>query len=67
MKMKDLQTVTTSLFGFSWHEVYPLGQIRLSLSFGVEPTRKAILVTFTMVDTFSSCNAILGHPILSSL
>lgn len=67
IKMEDLQLVTTSLFGFSGHEVQPLGQIKLPISLGAKPRRKTILAIFIVVDTHSSYNAILGPPILSSL
>lgn len=36
IKVGDLQSITTPLFGFSGHAVQSLGQIKLSLSLGEE-------------------------------
>ncbi|XP_074570551.1 uncharacterized protein LOC141827208 [Curcuma longa] len=62
----QLQPMTTSLFGFSGHEVRPLGQIQLPLSLGEEPLRRTRSILFTVVDAPSSYNVILGRPALSS-
>lgn len=67
MKVEDLQLVATSLFGFSGHEVQPLGRIKIPLSLGIKTRRKTILATFTIVDTPSSYNVILGRPVLNAL
>ncbi|XP_074591721.1 uncharacterized protein LOC141847563 [Curcuma longa] len=62
----DLQPLATSLFGFSGHEVQPLGQIRLPLSLGKEPLRRTRATLFTVVEAPSAYNVILGRPALSS-
>ncbi|XP_074588952.1 uncharacterized protein LOC141844874 [Curcuma longa] len=42
----ELHPMSTALFGFSGHEVQPLGQINLPLSLGEEPLRRTRNVTF---------------------
>ncbi|XP_074575273.1 uncharacterized protein LOC141831769 [Curcuma longa] len=63
---EELRPMATSLFGFSGHEVRPLGQIQLPLSLGEEPLRRTRITLFTVVDAPSSYNVILGRPALSS-
>ncbi|XP_074576696.1 uncharacterized protein LOC141833212 [Curcuma longa] len=58
--------MATSLFGFSGHEVRPLGQIQLPLSLGEEPLRRTHSILFTVVDAPSAYNVILRRPTLSS-
>ncbi|XP_074591091.1 uncharacterized protein LOC141846979 [Curcuma longa] len=62
----EMQPMATSLFGFSGHEVRPLGQIRLPLSLGKEPLRRTRATLFTVVEAPSAYNVILGRPALSS-
>ncbi|XP_074565166.1 uncharacterized protein LOC141821717 [Curcuma longa] len=61
----DLEPMATSLYGFTGNEVRPLGQIRLAISLGEEPTRRTRYSFFTIVDVPSSYNVILGRPTLS--
>ncbi|XP_074560470.1 uncharacterized protein LOC141816623 [Curcuma longa] len=62
----DLQPMATSLFGFTGHEVRPLGQINLAISLGEEPLRRTRRTFFTVVDAPSAYNVILGRPTLSA-
>lgn len=61
----DLQSVVTHLFGFSWHVVQSLRQIKLLVSLEEESKWWTILTTFTVVEAPSSYNIILGCPTLS--
>ncbi|XP_074591723.1 uncharacterized protein LOC141847565 [Curcuma longa] len=62
----ELHPMSIALFGFSGHEVQPLGQINLLLSLGEEPLRRTRSVTFAVVDAPSSYNVLLGRPTLSA-
>lgn len=64
--LAELKPMNTSIFRFEGHEVQPLGQISLPISIGEEPTRRTRTTTFTVVDTSSSYNVILGRLALSS-
>ncbi|XP_074561341.1 uncharacterized protein LOC141817607 [Curcuma longa] len=62
----ELQPMATPLFGFTGHEVRPLGQIRLAISLGTEPLLRTWLTFFTIVDAPSAYNVIMGRPALSA-
>ncbi|XP_074569642.1 uncharacterized protein LOC141826298 [Curcuma longa] len=62
----ELHPMATSLFGFSGHEIRPLGQIRLPLSLGKEPFAESEATLFTVVEAPSAYNVILGRSALSS-
>ncbi|XP_073317275.1 uncharacterized protein [Primulina huaijiensis] len=57
-----LETVDTTLFGFSGHDVYPEGEIVLPLTLGTRELKKTVMTIFTMVDAPSSYNIILARP-----
>ncbi|XP_073272400.1 uncharacterized protein [Primulina huaijiensis] len=60
----EFDSVSTPLYGFAGHAIPPLGQITLPLSLGRDPRRVTKMITFTVVDTPSSYNGILGRPVL---
>ncbi|XP_073298465.1 uncharacterized protein [Primulina huaijiensis] len=60
----EFDPVSTPLYGFAGHAIPPLGQITLALSLGRDPRRVTKMITFTVVDTLSSYNGILGRPAL---
>lgn len=57
--------ISTALFGFPGHVVQPLGQIMLPLSLGCEPRRVTKMTCFTVMDSPSFYNGILGRPALA--
>ncbi|XP_073033871.1 uncharacterized protein [Primulina eburnea] len=63
----QLETVETALFGFADHVVYPEGEIILPLNLGSQDLKKTVMTTFTMVDSPSSHNIILGRPAMNEL
>ncbi|XP_075507444.1 uncharacterized protein LOC142544268 [Primulina tabacum] len=63
----NLETVDTALFGFAGHIVYPEGEIFLPLSLGTGELKKTVMTTFTVMDTLSSYNIILGRPAMNKL
>ncbi|XP_075521447.1 uncharacterized protein LOC142554667 [Primulina tabacum] len=66
MKVKgfEFDPVSTPLYGFAGHAIPPLGQITLPLSLGRDSRRVTKMITFTVIDTPSSYNGILGRPVL---
>ncbi|XP_073064019.1 uncharacterized protein [Primulina eburnea] len=60
----EFDPVSTPLYGFAGHAIPPLGQITLPLSLGRDSRRVTKMITFTVVDTHSSYNGILGRPAL---
>ncbi|XP_073057226.1 uncharacterized protein [Primulina eburnea] len=60
----EFEPISTPLYGFTGHATLPLGQITHPLSLGCDPRRITKMITFTMVDTPSSYNGILGRPAL---
>ncbi|XP_073310959.1 uncharacterized protein [Primulina huaijiensis] len=62
-----LETVETDLFGFAGHVVYPEGEIVLPLTLGSQDLKKTVMTTFTVVDSPSSYNIILGRPAMNEL
>ncbi|XP_073278732.1 uncharacterized protein [Primulina huaijiensis] len=60
----EFEPISTPLYGFAEHAIPPLGQIVLPLSLGHEPRRVTKMTTFTVVDTPSAYNGILGRPAL---
>ncbi|XP_075474325.1 uncharacterized protein LOC142505285 [Primulina tabacum] len=57
----EFEPISTPLYGFAGHAIPPLGQIVLPLSLGHEPRRVTKMTTFTVVDTRSAYNGILGR------
>ncbi|KAL0458806.1 UNVERIFIED_CONTAM: hypothetical protein Slati_0507800 [Sesamum latifolium] len=68
MQLRDipLDTVDTSLYGFTGEVVHPRGMISLPLSLGTTPLRKMCLLKFFVVDIPSAYNVILGRPTLNA-
>ncbi|XP_075499731.1 uncharacterized protein LOC142538255 [Primulina tabacum] len=66
MKVKgfEFEPVSTPLYGFAGQVIQQLGQIVLPLSVESDPRRVTKMITFTMVDTPSSYNGILGWSAL---
>ncbi|XP_073298298.1 uncharacterized protein [Primulina huaijiensis] len=62
-----LEAVETALFGFAGHVVYPEGEIVLPLTLGSQNLKKTMMTTFTVVDSPSSYNIILGRPAMNEL
>ncbi|XP_075500054.1 uncharacterized protein LOC142538627 [Primulina tabacum] len=62
-----LEAVETALFGFAGHVVYPEGEIVLSLTLGSQDLKKTVMTSFTVVDSPSSYNIILGRPTMNEL
>ncbi|XP_073026686.1 uncharacterized protein [Primulina eburnea] len=60
----EFEPVSTPLYGFAEHVILPLGQIVLPLSLGTDPQRITKMIAFTVVDTPSAYNGILGRPAL---
>ncbi|XP_073017915.1 uncharacterized protein [Primulina eburnea] len=60
----EFELVSTPLYGFVEHAIPPLGQIVLPLSLGTDPRRVTKMIAFTVVDTFSAYNGILGRTAL---
>ncbi|XP_073271473.1 uncharacterized protein [Primulina huaijiensis] len=60
----EFEPVSTPLYGFAEHAILPLGQMFIPLSLGHEPLRIKKMMTFTVVDTPSVYNGILGRPAL---
>ncbi|XP_075521501.1 uncharacterized protein LOC142554717 [Primulina tabacum] len=62
-----LEAVKTALFGFAGHVVYPEGEIVLPLTLGSQDLKKTVMTSFTVVDSPSSYNIILGRPAMNEL
>ncbi|XP_073036560.1 uncharacterized protein [Primulina eburnea] len=62
-----LEVVETALFGFAGHAVYPEGEIVLPLTLGSRDVKKTVMTTFTVIDSPSSYNIILGRPAMNEL
>ncbi|XP_075499207.1 uncharacterized protein LOC142537588 [Primulina tabacum] len=60
----EFEPISAPLYGFAGHCIPPLGQIVLPLSLGHEPRRVTKMTKFTVVDTPSAYNGILGRPAL---
>ncbi|XP_073030621.1 uncharacterized protein [Primulina eburnea] len=60
----EFEPVSTLLYGFAGHVIQHLGQIMLPLSLGTDHRRITKMIAFTVVDTFSAYNGILGRPAL---
>ncbi|XP_073041975.1 uncharacterized protein [Primulina eburnea] len=60
----EFEPISTPLYGFAGHVIPPLGQIVLPLSLGRDSRWVTKMITFTVVDTPSSYNGILGRPVL---
>ncbi|GAV63438.1 hypothetical protein CFOL_v3_06956 [Cephalotus follicularis] len=64
---EQLKPVKTPLIGFARETVLPLGSINLSIIAGSSPCQTQVQMTFLMVDTPTSYNAIIGHPGLNAI
>ncbi|XP_075504634.1 uncharacterized protein LOC142542074 [Primulina tabacum] len=62
-----LKAVETALFGFAGHMVYPEGEIMLPLTLGSQDLKRTVMTSFTVVDSPSSYNIILGRPAMNEL
>ncbi|GAV77950.1 hypothetical protein CFOL_v3_21418, partial [Cephalotus follicularis] len=57
-----LRLVKTHMVGFVGEMVHPLGTIELSVVAGTTSCQTQVQMTFLVVDTPSTYNAIIGHP-----
>ncbi|XP_073121906.1 uncharacterized protein [Henckelia pumila] len=57
-----LELISTPSYGFTDHDILPMGKIDLLMSMGSDPKRVTKMVSFTMIDAPSSYNGILGRP-----
>ncbi|XP_073123103.1 uncharacterized protein [Henckelia pumila] len=57
----ELELISTPLYGFIGHAIRPMGRIDLPVSMRSDPKRITKMVSFTVVDTHSSFNEILGR------
>ncbi|XP_075500068.1 uncharacterized protein LOC142538641 [Primulina tabacum] len=62
-----LEAVETALFGFVVHVVYSEGEIVLPLTLGSEDLKKTVMTSFTVVDSPSLYNIILGRQVMNEL
>ncbi|XP_075479478.1 uncharacterized protein LOC142520371 [Primulina tabacum] len=62
-----LEAVETAFFGFVGHVVYPEGKIVLPLTLGSQDLKKTVMTSFTVVDSPSSYNIIIGRPAMNEL
>ncbi|XP_075515895.1 uncharacterized protein LOC142550702 [Primulina tabacum] len=62
-----LEAVETALFGFAGHVVYPEWEIVLPLTLGSPDLKKTVMTFFTVVDSPSSYNTILGRQAMNEL
>ncbi|XP_073017772.1 uncharacterized protein [Primulina eburnea] len=62
----EFEPISTLVYEFAGHAIPQLGQIVLPLSLGHEPRRVTKMVSFTVVDTLSAYNGILGRPALKN-
>ncbi|XP_075515906.1 uncharacterized protein LOC142550713 [Primulina tabacum] len=62
-----LEAVEIALFGFAGHMVYPEGEIMLPLTLGSQDLKRTVMTSFTVVDSPSSYNIILGRPAMNEL
>ncbi|XP_073035264.1 uncharacterized protein [Primulina eburnea] len=61
-----LEAVETAFFGFAGHVVYPEGEIVLPLTLGgSQDLKRTVMTSFTVVDSPSSYNIILGRPAMN--
>ncbi|XP_073278611.1 uncharacterized protein [Primulina huaijiensis] len=60
----EFEPIITPLYGFAGYVIPQQGRIVLPLSLGHEPRRVTNMTTFTVVDTPSAYNGILGRPAL---
>ncbi|GAV63797.1 hypothetical protein CFOL_v3_07315, partial [Cephalotus follicularis] len=61
----QLKPVKTPLVGFAGEMVHPLGSIDLLVVIGTAPRQTQVQMTFLVVDTSSSYNAIVGRLCLN--
>ncbi|XP_073031253.1 uncharacterized protein [Primulina eburnea] len=61
-----VKPISTALFGFTGHEIHPLGVVNLPLSLGSGDARKTRIITFVIVDDLSSYNVIMGRPTMAA-
>ena len=62
---KCLLPSDTPLVGFSGTKVFPVGTITLPITIRSYPQQLTKEVVFLVVDCLSTCNAIIGRPILN--
>ncbi|XP_075499328.1 uncharacterized protein LOC142537719 [Primulina tabacum] len=62
-----LEAVETALFGFAGHMVYSEGEIMLPSTLGSQDLKRTVMTSFTVVDSPSSYNIILGRPAMNEL
>lgn len=61
-----LDPIDTTFFGFTSHIVYPKGKLILPLTVGMGEVRKKVIVMFTIFNSPSSSNIILGNQVINA-
>ncbi|XP_073130869.1 uncharacterized protein [Henckelia pumila] len=62
----ELSPVKIALYGFAGHTVQPRGEILLPITLGSGDERKIVMTRFTLVESPSSYNVILGRPTMNA-
>ncbi|KAK6163864.1 hypothetical protein DH2020_000728 [Rehmannia glutinosa] len=62
----EVKPVETAMFGFGGGVVESIGQVNLSVTIGEQLHRKTHMVSFLVVDSFSTYNVIIGRPALNA-
>ncbi|XP_073138200.1 uncharacterized protein [Henckelia pumila] len=62
----EVNSVKTSLYGFTGHTVQPWGEVWLPITLGTGELRRTIMTLFSIVEAPSSYNVILGRPALNA-
>ncbi|KAK6123773.1 hypothetical protein DH2020_042483 [Rehmannia glutinosa] len=61
----EVKHMETALFGFEGRVVEPIGYVILLVTIGEQPRHKTRMVSFLIVDSFSTYNVIIGRPALN--
>ena len=67
LKNSCYNNCTSPLYGFTGDYVMQIGSMILPVVVGEAPLQQNVMTNFTVVDTPSAFNAILGRPFLSGI
>ncbi|KAK6123248.1 hypothetical protein DH2020_043005 [Rehmannia glutinosa] len=62
----EVKPVDTTVFGFGGRVMEPIGHVTLSVTIGEQPRHKMRMVSFFVVDSYSTYNVIIGRPALNA-
>ncbi|XP_073120802.1 uncharacterized protein [Henckelia pumila] len=62
----ELSPVKTALYGFAGHTVQPQGEMLFPVTLGSGNVKKTVMTRFTLVESPSSYNVILGRPAMNA-